>query len=73
MKIQENLIPDSDEYLLFQAETIWLTRAQIAERFQATPQDVMLHQKAIFAVGDLGEGATCKDHLRVRQGNIHDA
>jgi hypothetical protein len=46
---------------------LWLTHAQIAELFQTTPQNVTLHLKAIFAEGELDEGATCKDYLQVRQ------
>jgi hypothetical protein len=51
----------------FEHETIWLTQALIAELFQTTPQNVTLHLKAIFAEGELSEGATCKDCLQVRQ------
>lgn len=50
----------------FDDETLWLTQAQIAELFQTTPQNVTLHLKAIFAEGELGEVATCKDYLQVR-------
>ena len=50
----------------FENETLWLTQAQIAELFQTTPQNVTLHLKAIFAEGELAEGATCKDCLQVR-------
>jgi hypothetical protein len=51
----------------FEEETIWLTQAQLAELFQTTPQNVNLHLKAIFAEGELSEGATCKEYLQVRQ------
>jgi hypothetical protein len=51
----------------FENETIWLTQALIAELFQTTPQNVTLHLKAIFAEGELSEGATCKDYLQVRR------
>ena len=50
----------------FDAETIWLTQAQIAELFLTTPQNVTLHLKSIFAEGELVEAATCKDYLQVR-------
>src|SRR3954447_12608445 len=50
----------------FDDGTIWLTQAQIAELFQTTPQNVTLHLKAIFAEGELSQGATCKDYLQVR-------
>jgi hypothetical protein len=80
MKKQKHLISPSGEFLLYQTEdgrtriqcrfaddTIWLTQAQIAELFQTTPQNVTIHLKAIFAEGELDEGATCKDYLQVRQ------
>lgn len=47
-------------------ETIWLTQALIAELFDVTPQNVILHLKAIFEEGELDEVATCKDYLQVR-------
>ncbi|MEO5923265.1 MAG: virulence RhuM family protein [Bryobacteraceae bacterium] len=50
----------------FDADTLWLTQAQMAELFQTTPQNVTLHLKAIFVEGELEEGATCKDYLQVR-------
>jgi hypothetical protein len=50
----------------FEGETRWLTQAQIAELFQTTPQNATLHLRAIFAEGELGEAATCKDYLQVR-------
>lgn len=51
----------------FEQDTLWLTQAQMAELFQTTPQNITLHLKAIFAEGELEEGATCKDYLQVRQ------
>ena len=50
----------------FENETIWLTQAQIAELFQTTPQNVTIHLKAIYAEGELTDGATCKESLQVR-------
>ena len=50
----------------FDSETLWLPQAQIAELFGTTPQNITLHLKAIFAEGELVEGATCKDYLQVR-------
>ena len=43
-----------------------MRQAQIADLFQTTPQNVTLHLKAVFAEGELAEGATCKDYLQVR-------
>ena len=51
----------------FENETIWLTQALIAQLFQTAPQNVTMHLKAIFAEGELSEGATCKESLQVRQ------
>ncbi len=47
--------------------TVWLTQAQLAELFQTTPQNITLHLRAIYAEGELREGATCKEYLQVRQ------
>ena len=51
----------------FEGETLWLTQAQIAELIQTTPQNITLHLKDIFAEGELGEEATCKEYLQVRR------
>lgn len=56
----------------FADETLWLTQAQIAELFQTTPQNVTLHLKAIYAEGELDEGATCKEYLQVRRGGSRE-
>lgn len=47
-------------------ENMWLTQAAMAELFQTTPQNITLHLKAIYAEGELSEGATCKDYLQVQ-------
>jgi hypothetical protein len=47
-------------------QTIWLTQAGMAELYQATPQNITLHIKAICGEGELEERATCKDYLQVR-------
>lgn len=51
----------------FDGQTVWLTQAALAELFQTTPQNITLHIRAIYEEGELEEGATCKDHLQVRQ------
>ena len=50
----------------FEYETLWLTQAQIAELFQTTPQNIILHLKTIRREGELAEAATCKEYLQVR-------
>jgi len=50
----------------FEAETLWLTQVQIAELFQTSVPNINLHLKAIYAEGELSEGATIKSYLMVR-------
>jgi hypothetical protein len=50
----------------FEDETIWLTQAQLAELFQTSIPNINLHLKAIYAEGELSEGATIKSYLIVR-------
>lgn len=50
----------------FENETIWLTQAHMAELFQTSPQNITLHLKAVYAEGELEEGATCKYYLQVQ-------
>ena len=50
----------------FDAETIWLSQAAIAELFQTSVPNINLHLKAIYAEGELEEGATIKSYLIVR-------
>ncbi len=70
---------DSGAFLLYQTkdgrtridvrmahETVWLTQRDMAELFQATPQNITKHIAAIYDKGKLAEPATCKDFLQVR-------
>lgn len=72
-------LPEGSEIVLYQTEdqqtrlqvrldggTVWLTQAQIAGLFQATPQAVSFHLRALYGDGELDEGATCKCYLQVR-------
>lgn len=47
--------------------TLWLSQALMAELFRTTPQNITQHLKALYAEGELVEGATCKEFLQVRQ------
>ncbi|MBF8262540.1 MAG: putative DNA-binding protein [Parachlamydiales bacterium] len=49
-----------------QAETVWLTRTEIAELFQITPQNVTLHIKEIYASKEAEVESTSKDYLLVQ-------
>jgi len=49
-----------------QEETVWLTRTEMAELFQITPQNVTTHIKDIYATKEAEAGATSKDYLLVQ-------
>jgi len=51
----------------FADEDVWLTQAQLAEIYNTTQQNISLHQKGIYADGELDESATHKKYLLVRQ------
>ncbi|RRU96096.1 hypothetical protein EGI97_08850 [Stutzerimonas xanthomarina] len=47
-------------------DTVWMTQRQMAELFETTPENVLMHLKNIFRAEELAEGATTKDFLAVR-------
>ena len=51
----------------FADEDVWLTQAQLAEIYNTTQQNISLHQKGIYADGELNESVTHKKYLLVRQ------
>ena len=46
-------------------ETVWLTQRQMAEVFDSTPENVLMHLRNIFASGELETEATAKEFLAV--------
>jgi hypothetical protein len=50
----------------FQEEAVWMTQAAMAELYQPTPQNITIHQRAVYKDGELDESATCKEYLQVR-------
>ena len=52
---------------LFADEDVWLTQAQLAEIYNTSQQNISLHQKGIYADGELEEEATHKKYLLVRK------
>lgn len=48
-------------------ETVWLTQRQMAEVFQTTPENVLMHLRNIFSSGELEAEATTKSFLVVRK------
>ncbi|MCE9594794.1 MAG: virulence RhuM family protein [Planctomycetes bacterium] len=47
-------------------ETVWLTQRQMAELFDTTSENVVMHLKNVFADGELEEEATAKEFLVVQ-------
>ena len=47
-------------------ETVWLTQRQMAEVFDTTPENVLMHLRNIFASEELEADATTKEILAVR-------
>ncbi|AHL77322.1 cytochrome C [Stutzerimonas stutzeri] len=47
-------------------DTVWMTQRQMAELFETSPENVLMHLKNIFREEELAEGATTKDFLAVR-------
>lgn len=56
--------------VLFENENVWLSQKRIAELYETTVQNIIIHLKNIYADGELQEGATCKKSLQVQnEGN----
>ena len=47
-------------------ETVWLTQRQMAQVFDTTPENVLMHLRNVFASGELEPDATTKEFLVVR-------
>jgi len=56
----------SEVRLPAEAGSVWLTQGEIAELFAASKQNVSLHTKNTLQEGELAEGATVKESLRVQ-------
>lgn len=67
-QIQIYQSPDGDTQVevRFEAETVWLTQLQMSEVFGTTPENVFIHLRNIYKIGELPEEATTKDFLVVR-------
>ena len=50
----------------FDQETVWLTQRQMAEVFDTTSENVLMHLRNVFACGELEAEATTKEFLAVR-------
>ncbi|MEX0430397.1 virulence RhuM family protein [Spiribacter insolitus] len=50
-----------------EGETVWLSQSQMAALFDTSTDNIGLHLKNIYKVGELDEGATTEDFSVVRQ------
>ena len=50
-----------------EADTVWLTRMQMANLFGVTPQNITIHLKKVYAAGELERSSTSKDFLLVQE------
>lgn len=50
----------------FERETVWLTQRQMAEVFDTTPENILMHLRNVFSREELEEVATTKDFLVVQ-------
>ena len=50
----------------FDKETVWLTQRQMAEVFQSTPENILMHLQNVFSGNELEPEATTKNFLVVR-------
>lgn len=50
-----------------EGETLWATQKQMAELFETTPENVLMHLRNVYQEEELAESATAKDFLVVRQ------
>lgn len=48
-------------------ETLWMTQQMMAELFQTSVQNIIMHVKNIYEETELEREGTCKDFLQVRQ------
>ena len=64
VKYEQDGMPQLEVWL--EDETIWLTQKQMGELFGCAPQNITYHLKSIYRIGELEEGATCKDFLQVQ-------
>ena len=50
----------------FEEGIVWLSQALIAELYQTTPQNIIMHTRNIYKENELTETATCKQFLQVQ-------
>ena len=61
--------PDGEVQLdvRMQQDTMWMTQQMMAELFQTTVQNIIMHVRNIYKESELQREGTCKDFLQVRK------
>ena len=52
--------------VLYEDNNVWLSQKKIAELYDTTPQNIIMHLKNIYKAGELREDSTCKESLQVQ-------
>lgn len=72
-KISDNQLvifqsPDGSVTLevLYEDDNVWLSQKKIAELYNTTPQNIIMHLKNIYKARELSEESTCKESLQVQ-------
>lgn len=52
--------------VLYEDNNVWLSQKKIAELYDTTPQNIIIHLKNIYKAGELREDSTCKESLQVQ-------
>lgn len=61
--------PDGEVQLdvRMQHDTMWMTQQMMAELFQTSVQNIIMHVRNIYKESELQQEGTCKDFLQVRK------
>ena len=52
--------------VLYEDDNVWLSQKKIAELYDTTPQNIIMHFKNIYKAGEISEDSTCKESLQVQ-------
>ena len=55
-----------------QDDTLWMTQQMMAELFQTTVQNIIMHVGNIYKEAELQREGTCKDFLQVRKEGLRN-
>ena len=53
--------------VMFAEKNIWLSQKRMAELFDTTPQNITMHLRKIYKIGEIEKSSTCKHFLQVQK------